>query len=86
MWSCGILSFYEFDSWKFLVSEHITPIYVDTGRITSLQVAKSMKSSDKYSEQGRFMINVIWYHLNDHIKEGIVREDTRTEKTIKTQV
>ena len=59
---CGVAKlclFYEFHKQKFLVSEHGTPVYVDTGSITSLQVAKSMKSSDKYSEQGRFMINFI---------------------------
>ena len=45
---------------SFLVSaEHGTPIYVDTGSITSLQIEKSMKSSEKYSEQGCFMMNVI---------------------------
>ena len=57
MWSCGILSFRWISLTK--VFSIRVPVYVDTDSITSLKLAKSMKSSDKYLKQGRFMITFI---------------------------
>ena len=54
-------------------------LYVDI--ITSFQVPRSTKASEKYLEQERFMIKFIWYHSNDHIEKGIVRYDIRTQNT-----
>ena len=58
-------------------------LIVDTGSFTSLQVAKSMKSSYKYiqSKDVSWLIISTNQMTNDHIKEGIVHEDTRTENT-----